>query len=306
MIIQHCYESTELKVLKCLNSRMTLSEKEKQQLYSQEKGYGGELKFEKDWLTELPGETYILNDLLLEYGGNVFQIDSLLISQKIIYIFDVKNYDGDFYLENDKWILKNGREIKDPLEQLKRSESLMRRLLQDLRFNFPIEAYLIFINPEFTLYNAPLDLPAIFPTQLNRFMKGLNLNSSKLDGTYSKLANLLLTTQLDDSKYARIPVYEYEQLQKKMNCGKCNSLVKCTSSGNQCVCLKCGCIDDFETAILRAVTEFQLLFPERKITTAGVFEWCGEIASKKRIRRILSNNFMLLGHGKYSYYVKTE
>jgi hypothetical protein len=173
-------EPVELKLLRYLNKRKNLSSKEKLHYLNLEKGYEGESKVAA-WLKNLTSEWIILYDLLLENNNSLFQIDTLLISQNTIYLFEVKNYEGDFFIKADNWYTKSGNEIKNPLLQLKRSVSLLRRLLQDYNISFSIEAYVIFINPEFTLFQASLNLPIILPTQLNRFMKNLNMNSSTLN-----------------------------------------------------------------------------------------------------------------------------
>jgi len=54
---------------------------------------------------------------------------------------------------------------------------------------------------------------------------------------------------------------------------------------------------------MRTVEEFALLFPERKITTSAIYEWCASMIPKRRIRYILLKNMMLVKNGKYSYYV---
>jgi hypothetical protein len=174
---------------------LNLSTKEKQYYINLEKGYEGEKKFEKLLENQLR-DFLILSDLLLEKNNTVFQIDSTLIFQKKIHLFEVKNYEGDFYIEKDIWYSRSGTEINNPLEQLKRSESLFRRLLQDLRLTLPVEAHLIFINPEFTLYQAPMNLPIILPTQLNHFIKKINMTSSKLNGSHTSWVNLQVKKQI--------------------------------------------------------------------------------------------------------------
>lgn len=74
--------------------------------------------------------------------------------------------------------------------------------------------------------------------------------------------------------------------------------------GNQLICGKCGCRDDVDTAIVRSVQEFSLLFPEIRITTKVIHDWCKVIHSKKTIRRVLMRNYENLGHGKSSHFVK--
>ena len=71
--------------------------------------------------------------------------------------------------------------LANPLVQLSRSESLFRRLLHHYGFNITIDASVVFINSEFTLYQTPLNQPLIFPTQLNRYIKRFNTTSSKIN-----------------------------------------------------------------------------------------------------------------------------
>ncbi|MBS4223728.1 nuclease-related domain-containing protein [Lederbergia citrea] len=301
MFIKSRSESAELKQLRYLHIRTNLSEKEKRHFSNLEKGYEGELKFDM-LLDNLSGEWLILSDLLLEVGNTIFQIDSLLISQKGIFLIDVKNFQGDFYIEADRWYTASRNEIKDPLLQLRRSESLLRRLLQDHKLNLSIEAYLIFINPEFTLYQAPRDLPIIFSTQLNRFMKNLNKSSSKLNEKHSKFADLLVAKHMNESSFTQLPNYDYEQLRKGVICRGCQSFL-ISYEKNQLVCHTCTCKEPLESAILRNVEELILLFPERKITTTTVHEWCDAIVSKKTIGRILMRNYKKIGYGRHTYYI---
>ncbi|WP_143522427.1 nuclease-related domain-containing protein, partial [Pseudomonas sp. 2822-17] len=75
---------------------MKLDEKEKFRYLNLEKGYEGELKFDA-LLENLQEERYILNDLLLAVNNSYFQIDSLIISQGIIHLIDIRNFEGDCY-----------------------------------------------------------------------------------------------------------------------------------------------------------------------------------------------------------------
>jgi hypothetical protein len=68
-------------------------------------------------------------------------------------------------------------------------------------------------------------------------------------------------------------------------------------------CETCGNVENWEVAVLRSVEECKLLFPGRKITTNGVYEWCGRIKSNKAIRRILMKYFTLSGHASNSHFI---
>lgn len=300
MLIKKRSEPVELRSLKGLDDRMDFAEKEKQQLLTLKKGYEGEIILDV-WLEQLIGESLILNDLLLEWSGTTFQLDSVVITQDITYLFDAKNYEGDYYYDGERLKLINGKEIKDPLLQLKRSESLLRQLLNHSGFHLPVAPYIIFTNPGFTLYQAPLDQPIVFPSQLNRFMKKLNSKQSKLNNQHRKLAERLLSLDQTNLSSPRLPHYSFEQLVKGIKCAECNAMFS-ACQGKNFLCGKCGGKEFIDTAVMKNVEEFRLLFPDRRITIKEIYQWCDYAVSKKVIRRILSTYLRPVGGSKVIYY----
>ncbi|MFF2448964.1 nuclease-related domain-containing protein [Neobacillus sp. NPDC058068] len=294
-------EREELTIFRILNRSMNLSEEDQWTYFRLNKGFEGELMF--DSLTEkIKSECLILNDLLLELNNSKFQIDSCII-QDSIYLFDVKNFEGDYcYEKGDLMSMKTSKLMQNPLDQLNRCETLFRQLLQKYGYKLPVEARLVFINPDFTLYQAPKDKPIIYPTQLNILMKKLNTWTGKINGKHKKLADLLISLHQVESPYPRVPRFEYEGLQKGLTSSCCHSF-SVSVNGRKLVCDDCGSVEEIDAAVLRRVGELKLLFTGRKITTNGVWEWCGGICSKKTIKRILKNNFITMGKKKYTYFV---
>lgn len=289
----------ELQLLESLLSRMDLAEKEKQYYLNLKKGFDGEQRF--DQLTDkYQSKFLILNDLLLQVNNTTFQIDSLLIADTI-HIFEVKNYSGDFYYESDRIYKTPNLEIVNPLNQLSRSESLLRLLLQKLGFSFPINGSVIFINPEFMLYQAPTDKPFIFPTQINRFCKQLFSNSLKPTKKQKDLANKLSSLHITESPFSQLPTYEYQELRTGIICSKCKSF-SVEALGKYCFCEICEEKELIEEAILRSVKEYKLLFPNAKITTVGIYDWCDGISSKKTISRILERNFNKVAARRWTHF----
>ncbi|MBS4218220.1 NERD domain-containing protein [Bacillus sp. FJAT-49711] len=162
------FEKDNLLILRVLKKRKNIAYKEKASLSRLEKGFIGERMFD-DWVDKLTKKWTVLKDLQIKSNNSIFQIDSMIITQESILLFEVKNYEGDYYIEDEKWYRVNGSEIQNPLLQLKRSESLLRILLQNLGYTVPIQAFLVFINPTFHLYHATRNPHIIFPTQLDRF-----------------------------------------------------------------------------------------------------------------------------------------
>ncbi|WP_226086371.1 nuclease-related domain-containing protein [Mesobacillus sp. S13] len=300
MILKTRYEPDELKIMNLLEPRMNFTEKEKQRHYRLKKGYEGEVKYDR-WMKSLEIQNLTLNDLLLEASNTTFQIDSSVITQNKLLLFEVKDFEGEYYYEDERLKIIYGEEIKDPLLQLKRNTSLFRQLLASLGFHLEIESYVIFINPEFTLYQAPKNAPNILPSQLNRFMKKLNKRQSKLNNIHQKIADKLLELHTVDNPYKRLPKYEYEQLKKGIVCGECHSFVDQVVK-REFVCSHCGSHEKIDTAVLRNIEEVRLLFPDKKITTTLIYEWSNGALSRKVIRNILSDNFNVVSTKRHQYF----
>ena len=303
MIVKSRVESPELQILRMLNARMHLSPKEYSNYLYLEKGYEGEVIFDR-WMEEVEKGFLVMNDLLLEHANTKFQIDSLFIS-KIIHLFEVKYFEGDYYMEGDRWYTSNGTEIKNPLMQMERAESLLRRMMRELEFNINIESTLVFVNPNFYLYQVPRNLPIIFPNQIPRLLKNLQKQFTPIKNTHTNLADKLLSLHSQDSPYKRLPEYSFEKLKKGLACSHCHTLNTIVTR-KTLICNICGKRENIHEAVLRSVRDIQLLFPEEALTVNSVHEWCDSIKTKKAIRNILLENYTLDGYGPSSRYITVD
>ncbi|MEH7386184.1 nuclease-related domain-containing protein [Bacillus sp. JJ1521] len=300
MIFKTRTKSDELITLEILNKRSELSSKDKQYFINQKKGYEGELLF--DSLTEkLQCECLVLNDLLLEINNTTFQIDTTIFIDGKINFYEVKNFESDYFYESNKLFKKPKHEVTNPLLQLSRSETLLNQLLRNHRCQLPIVASVVFINPTFTLYQAPLNLQAILPTQINNYMGTLDANPSKINEKQKRIADLLVSLHITKSPYSKIPSYRFDDLRKGTTCKVCESF-SVVIEGRTCICKKCGHKELVGDAVLRAVKEFMILFPDQRITTNVIYEWCQLVPSKKWIRQILARNYSIVGVHQWAYF----
>jgi hypothetical protein len=297
-------ESEELLTFRSLNLRMSLSPSDAHYYSNLEKGYIGELAFDRLAETHLSDDWLAVNDLLLEHHNRVFQIDSILMRNGRMFLNDVKNFDGDYMMKDGLWYTASGNEVDDPLEQLDRCESRLRRLCHDLGFSYPIESHLVFVNPEFYLYQAPLNLPIIFPSHLNRYMNQLKMKTGKLTESDVKLAQKLASLHKKKSPFTRVPPYTYEQLKKGQACFCGRGFMK-VHNRETLICSVCERVEPVELAVLLNVAELKRLFPDLKITTFVVQDWW-KILSIKTIRRILIRNFEQVGKTKDVYYIVSD
>ncbi|QFT88098.1 Nuclease-related domain protein [Bacillus sp. THAF10] len=290
----------ELQVYRMLRPRLEVMDEA--YYWNLEKGYEGERQYDC-WLEswKLP-EWIVVNDLLLEHSRNVFQLDSLILTKERIYLFDVKNFEGDFFIEGERWFTLNKKEIKNQLLQLQRSETMLRKLLYDSGYNLPMVSNLIFVNPQFQLYQCPSDLPIIFHSQMERYKRKMLLEcSGKCPTNHLRLAEKLVGMHMEDSPFSKFPQYEFDELRKGVFCLGCGG--KCVrDSKYYLVCLDCEKKETNQAAVRRLIIEYLTLFPKGKLTSKVIYEWCGEVVSLKTISRVLNERYDLIGHGKSSKY----
>lgn len=267
------------------------------------RGFEGEQSFD-DLLAQLSIDSLVLPDLCLESNRSFFQIDTLFFTPLTNYLFEVKNYKGEYYIEGDKWYATSGYEVEDPHLQLRRTETLFLRLLRSLRiYEFNLKCHVIFPYPEFTLFNAPRNSSLILPTQLPNFLHKLNQHSGNINKKQIEIGQELRSRRLDKSPYMRIPEYNYNLLTKGFFCSECWSRMYIVKQ-RKLFCDQCNFSESSKQSFLRSLNEFTLLFPSKKITTPDVYEWCGETFTKKGIQRWLSSIYHQEGKGRNSHYVK--
>ncbi|MGD7022827.1 nuclease-related domain-containing protein [Rossellomorea vietnamensis] len=299
MKIKERTESKELIILRAVDSRKNLNYEEEKHFFNIEKGFLGEKQFD-EWLQPVLNDRILLPDMQFMRNSNFTQIDTILLTSQLDYLFEVKNYEGDFILEGDNLNRADGIDFKNPLIQMKRNEPLVRNVFQSLGCNIPIVSLTVFVNPQFHLYNAPKNLPIIYPTQLPRFIEKINQKPSQLNKTQIDLAKKLVSRTLAENPYERLPVYKYEELKKGIVCPFCGWFYR--SYSRILKCESCNGKEDSLIAVLRSLEEFRLLFPDRRLSVSQAFDWCGIIKDKKTIKNILSKHFNLIKLGKASYY----
>jgi hypothetical protein len=249
-------KSKELRIYRSLDTRKTLNSKEKQHYAGLEKGFAGEKIFD-EWLAPVVNDRILLPDMQFMPNNNFFQGDSILITSKPIYLFEVKNYEGDHVFEGDNLYRTDGTIAKNPLLQLKRNETLLQSILKKLGYNIPIIPFAIFVNPRFHLYNAPRDLPIVYSSQQERFIDKLKQIPSILKKDHTQLSNQLIANTIPENPYAQIPEYQYEELRKGITCPTCGEFY--LDYYRVLLCKQCEGSENAISAILRSLAEYKTL-----------------------------------------------
>jgi ribosomal protein L37AE/L43A len=117
-------------------------------------GYKGEKSIEY-YLSFLPDEEYyIFHDIRLFDGEHFFQMDTLILTKRLVCILEIKylagiiEFDRDF---NQIIQIKNGQEkaYPDPITQLQRQKSQLNKWLKRNNLaQLPVQGFVVFSNPQ--------------------------------------------------------------------------------------------------------------------------------------------------------------
>src|SRR5699024_10874483 len=121
-------------------------------------------------------------------------------------------------------------------------------------------------NPDFTLYGATPQLPLIFPPQIHRFLTRINENTNPISEKERLIAQRLLQQIKENTVHEDRPVFKLEDLRKGVYCENCRSQLQ-GEGRTYITCSNCKKRITMEEALLVAITQFHLLFPNKKIRT---------------------------------------
>lgn len=291
-----------LLVMESLAHRMDLSRDDYNKYMSWVKGYNGEVEFDS-MLAELKCENLMLNDLFLDVRGKRFQIDTLLVTAKTLYLYEVKNFEGEYYYENGKMYFgRTKKEVFDPLYQINHAESALRQLLDQMGYNLSIKKYLVFMNRNFTLFQAPLNSGMVLPGMLTSHLSMIDNHSDRLNQNHIRFANEIKPMHMENFTLHNVPFYEEESLKKGIICFYCGSFIDYFINNRTCFCTSCNKKEALSKTIIRHAKEYKRLFPNQMITTTAMVKWCDHQLSSNRIRYIFNRELIVKGTGRWRHY----
>ncbi|GMA09416.1 hypothetical protein GCM10025886_25690 [Tetragenococcus halophilus subsp. flandriensis] len=95
-------KSHDLQYLETLYRRNGLTKLEENEYWKLLKGYQGEVQFDK-FCRYFNEDLTTMDDVTLQLGNSVTQIDKLITGKDILWLADVKNYQGNYRYENHCW-----------------------------------------------------------------------------------------------------------------------------------------------------------------------------------------------------------
>ena len=266
------------------------------------KGYLGEKRFREILERYDSSKVYPLYNLWFDINGSEFQIDAILFTSHTIYLLEIKNFTGDYVIEESKiYSLQSRTQIYNPVNQLERTEYLFQRLLKQFNYSAKISSHVVFINDHFWLYGATINSPFIFSPQIESFVKKIYNNSRPLPQRMYMLAEKLSKLDNQKSIYDRFPNMKKADIKRGLFCIHCFQSLK-RKNLFKFDCKQCDISYDLDEVVLQAISQFYILFPKERITVGKVSDWCNYEISRKTIVRILKTYLDIHRKGSYTSY----
>lgn len=281
----------ELQTIHYLSGRQTLSQSLEEKRQRLERGFSGELAFHRYLQAEKLSEANSLFSLSLRNDHNFFQIDHLYIAGNKIFLHEIKHYAGDYLLDKKKFYsLRSKREIANPFIQLERTESLLRRLLQNINSNYEVFAQVVFTHPECVVFTNNYQLPFSLQAQLKRYVTTNLAGGPPLTNANLSLINKLKKLHEKETIFDRQIKVDYDKLKKCINCPRCMGEMK-RLSRRTVACRQCANRISNEKAIVFNLRQLQHLFPQKKLTISLSLDWLGQQFSYYIVNRVLQQYF---------------
>lgn len=284
-------------VYEALAKRMKLGAGDQYYLLNRDGGFRGECGL--DVLTDaLDSRCLVLNDLQLRHDGSSIQIDTLVICPDKLVVYETKNHKGDHLWGPLTFRKPSGATMENPSFQLKRTMARLEVLLTDLKIVMPIEGFVVFINPEFNLLSDQKIEEYLLHGQIPRHFQNFRVRGA-IGPDQQRLADSLIRMHNPRFYAEELPAIDYGKLRKELFCLDCGSAVRLDGI-KSVYCPVCKKRGRTTKTILYNIEEFRLLFPDAKVTTPRMAEWCG-MDNKDRIYRVLRKNYKAVGkcHGRH-------
>ena len=240
MIIKNREKSTTHLILESLNNRMDLSFEDKMNYKNQVKGFEGECLFDQ-FIVQSGQAGLIINDLLLHAKNTYYQMDSLLILNNRVHLYEVKNYAGTYMLKEGTLFADSGYSIQNPLDQVNRKKAYLHNLLLNMDYKIPISVYVAYMNPDFYIYSLPPTESILFHGQLENHFRSIiqDKECQKVRTPHNNLAADLIHGHQANYRSNLLPTYTFDALKKGIICPSCFSYKFIKTRYNR-ICSSCG------------------------------------------------------------------
>lgn len=269
-------------------------------------GDDGEVDLVDFLVKRLPTNWQILRNVWLEIDGNKTEIDILIITPKLWWVLEVKNYRGHFEYRNQLCYL-NQEHFPDQIAACRNRLRIIKRIAAKRLTSKPdIHCTIVFVNERCQVTaDTQTDIQLIMRYQLPWHLDEI-IQRHHAQPNSIQLQDSLTVLQRHEITHPYLPQYPnpdaLELATKGIRCHNCHSFDS-QITHRQITCLTCYQTISKTQAVLQSACEIGVLhYTNPKIlTTANLYEFTAGKLSQKGIRLILKKYLPKHGikHGTY-------
>ncbi|UTH13361.1 nuclease-related domain-containing protein [Macrococcus equipercicus] len=230
-----------------------------------------------------------ISDLRLNIDFQQVQVDSLIVLDDCVLVFEVKNLSFDLHAADGLFYMMSGEPFTALNDQLARLKKLLRAYVAQFDPYIDVIVYPFFINDSQCIHGMLLrgDVLATsnFALVLAKYRRRFNWRSTV------PLVNHLMKRSVPNNFDKKMDI-DYSKVTKGTYCSVCYNKVERISQ-RKFQCLKCNTDISTAAVISNGVKEISRIWPDKPITTKLVTDWLGESIDKRTIQRVLSKNYLL-------------
>ncbi|WP_271400518.1 nuclease-related domain-containing protein [Salinicoccus roseus] len=296
-------QTKEHQWLRVMAERNGLDESGRRRLDALDTGHAGECEFDR-WIEEFGGEGWrVYRDVWIDAGGPT-QIDTMIVMEAGIFIFDVKNYSGAYAYSGGKWSVNGRPLIKDIFVQLKRSMEKVQFMMREIDPSVPAEGAIIFINEHFSFEaeDAVQDR-VVMRHCLKKHILGMARGQLRLRMPVEALCREIEAFFID-CPYSppRCDAALYLRVDKGLRCHRCGEFEH-EVMRYHFRCLYCGYREAKEKAVLRSICEYGVIRNDCMLRVADIHHFLGGTVGERYVRSILIKYFRVAARGRHAAYV---
>ncbi|MFC3419862.1 nuclease-related domain-containing protein [Salinicoccus hispanicus] len=288
--------------LELMEARGALSAEDQRKLEALEIGFAGECAFD-DWMDRYGEEQWrVYRDIWIDAGGPT-QLDTMVVTESTVFIFDVKNYSGDYTYMNGRWSVNGRPIIKDVFVQLKRSLEKVHLMLRQIDPVIQAEGSLVFINEHFSFRTeGELGAQVVMRHGLKKYLQTMDESGVTMRMPIDMLCSRIESFFIDNPYPP--PACDddtYFSLKKGVCCCSCGGFRHAVMR-YYLKCLECGNQEAKERAVLRSICEYGVLRNDRNLKVRDIYFYLNKMISERHIQSILSKYFSAVARGRYASY----
>lgn len=247
-------------------------------------GYLGELQF----LREFPVEDKFIQlfNICLEFEGQAFEVERMILTGDKIFAFDVKNYFGTYDYEGMTW-RKPGFSLKNPEAQFEVMDETLCKLIKWMETGHKVESKMVFINKGFSINHQVNGMIKYY--DISRVMKTVGA-SAPVGQLEFDMARYFKKNHRPIRLHDRRPNFNFEAVKSGVQCTSCGLEVELDRSKAKTITCK-GCLKTKSKVDLvrENLIELEMLL-NRPLTLSKSNHWIGR-AHRNLTKRVLEKYF---------------